>query len=299
MSSINLCKKQRGNLLIEEWKDEYIKCLNGKTCQDLKIKESFYIVKSYIPNSLFRFRPLTNIPENNEYEFNNLETNKIWLSNPNTFNDPYDSKPLFNKEYFLKMLGKQYLKYGEKLVKSLKEMAESNCDYFRIGCFTENDYSNILMWSHYANSHQGFCLRYDYASVNENIKECFYHDIKPVLYSEKIFDLSEHFITMLKSAESNKNAEKKIYFNNLIFYAIVLYKSVYWEYEKEWRMVKETRLHMIENLTDVPQPSAIYIGTNTSEENEKRLITIAQKNKIQIYKMERKNDNYKLIANEI
>jgi len=58
-----------------------------------------------------------------------------------------------------------------------------------ISCFSElND--SIVMWSHYANHHKGFCLEYDFRPVfvNEKISRLLY----PVLYQEELLNVTEY-----------------------------------------------------------------------------------------------------------
>lgn len=292
----------------KKWLIDYISCINKVTVDELAIQKSFNILKEHIPSKLYRFRPLYNdFNEKNDYELDNLKKNRIWLSAPSGFNDPFDSKPLFNENEF-----ENLIKYNDKLayllnksgidniISSINDLLEKEIENFRISCFTENDYTNTLMWSHYANSHKGFCLLYDYNQDIFKRNEFFWLCINPVIYSKQTFDIAKHLYTMLLSAYTHlNNIEQKINFNNLLLYAIVLYKNKIWEYEKEWRIVMEKRLHGVENIINAPTPKAIYIGINTHPTNIEKLKQIALELKIDAYQMNRVNNSYQLIAKNV
>ena len=73
-------------------------------------------------------------------------------------------------------------------------------------CFSK-DYKNTLLWSHYADSHQGCCLAVEVTS-KLNPYEVNYSQVIPDISSCKIEDILTH-------------------------------KSIYWGYEKEVRFIKE------------------------------------------------------------
>ena len=87
---------------------------------------------------------------------------------------------------------------------------------FRVACFTENN-DSPLMWAHYTNSHQGFCMEYDLLKLPEGYR----YGILPVIYSDERYDATKALTTLNKNLVGNP------------FY----YKSLHWKYEKEWRMV--------------------------------------------------------------
>lgn len=85
-----------------------------------------------------------------------------------------------------------------------------------------------------------------------------------------------------------------------------MFKSLDWNYEKEWRIIKQTNLNyndnkpnidFIENIT----PKEILLGTNISKENKKVLEDISKEKGIPIYqmKLETFNKLYKMTKKEI
>ncbi len=91
----------------------------------------------------------------------------------------------------------------------------------RLGVFcgsTKND--DILMWSHYSNSHTGFCVGLDFKRLDKFISDKFPNGksmMKEVIYDEKM--------PVLKSYNEDEMAEYLI--------SRMITKSIHWEYEKE------------------------------------------------------------------
>ncbi|MGH7815031.1 MAG: DUF2971 domain-containing protein [Candidatus Binataceae bacterium] len=93
----------------------------------------------------------------------------------------------------------------------LQRTSQEMADYLGILSFSTKP-DNLLMWSHYANSHKGFCLEFD--TQYEPFDKAW-----PVAYSLRRpkYELS---------TDSLKNAQH-----------LVLTKSLDWAYEDEWRVV--------------------------------------------------------------
>jgi len=87
---------------------------------------------------------------------------------------------------------------------------------------------SILMWSHYANSHKGFCIGF---GNNLDVKVS---DVREVIYAEVrntkfLFDFLTNSDPTLENFEE---ALRREYF---------LTKYIDWKYEKEWRIVGPSR----------------------------------------------------------
>lgn len=307
---------------MEAWIKEYLDLIGDVTPKLDNIEKAYQIKYPNIPEILYRFRPLSNeiitIDGKNykksELELENFENNQIWLSSPFDFNDPYDSKPLFNPDIILKeSLNDEKIKkimfqnagtedvnseeFKEKFKQILKLYQTLFLDItlsLRIGCFTQNNYTNILMWSHYANCHSGYCIEYDMTQIQyENFFSRFMY---PVIYSKDIFDLSGHLISALKYS-----IYKEQPFNNLIAMVLIpLFKAAEWGYEKEWRLIYDAKnLLMKSNLANAPVPKTIYLGTKIDAVHKEKLINIARRKQIGIYEMQMKGNEYSLIKNSL
>lgn len=122
---------------------------------------------------LYKYRPLKRLEDI-------LLNGELRFSNPLSFNDPFDCRINVNtdntveeiEEYILKVNGENF---GQEKAKGLarimvsqpkewNKLVQTNIDKHiqssGICCFGGN-YDSILMWSHYADSHQGVCLEFD------------------------------------------------------------------------------------------------------------------------------------------
>lgn len=159
-------------------------------------------------------------------------------------------------------------------------LAEESKKYCRIACFGEN-VDSILMWSHYADSHKGFVLEYDFRPTLKNpIKNVL---IAPVVYNEERMDVSSYiaweFLHLLKIYSKNPDIASHL--------KVALHKSAAWAYEKEWRLVDYT----FHDITDKSasaisyRPKAIYYGARMDAGKKGLLHGIAQEKGIQDYEM--------------
>ena len=180
-----------------------------------------------------------------------LEDCRILVTPPHKFNDPFEILPsgrdnITKRERYKtynrcnKIVIKRWLSQGrvknmsegkklykEQSKKLLPQLVEEVRDWRgfkrefckRIGilCLSEV-FDDILMWSHYANSHQGVVIGFD----PQKLLPPFF----PVDYSENRVKVS--LSSRSKSKEKNQTDG-----------TLVLTKSKHWEYEKEWRAMYE------------------------------------------------------------
>lgn len=255
------------------------------------------------PKGLYKYRKF------NEHSIQNLRNNKVWLSKPRYFNDPYELKPYVNIDGIkanwikkndelresLKQLEtinnmvkeheyqnnryNEFENYMKSFMEEEKEYIESRFNEFKdsmcICAFNESK-DSLLMWSHYTDSHKGFCIEYDF-------KEMYNHNkglLAPVMYSNRIVDISKHSET------------------NCIFTLCMLSKSNEWSYENEWRIICDSEEPKGMEWR-VPKPKAIYLGCNMSEKHKNELSKIADELDIKKFVMQMKEDEFKLVPKEI
>lgn len=100
---------------------------------------------------------------------------------------------------------------------------------FRVSCFTTSPFS-MLMWSHYANNHKGFCVEYDIPIPNkENIE--LLQNLFPVIYSDERVSVLEQLLEDLRTPNVSEDVVWSIYKYGL------LTKSLPWGYQNEWRLI--------------------------------------------------------------
>ena len=173
-----------------------------------------------------------------------IANNRIYLSNTANFNDPWDCRPYFDTsrvsdpayadrlvEYFYNAARKQTPHISEEVHRTkaaqfrasedamraaIAQMSDMDAEIkkrYRVFCLTTKP-SNILMWSHYANNHQGICI--EFSSENDVFSGAF-----KVQYSEKypLLDLTDDSVDRILRP--------------------LLTKSDAWAYEDEYRLIAQ------------------------------------------------------------
>ena len=254
-------------------------------------------LKSKIPQKFYRYRSLLN-----EYEIENMMHKQIWLSRPTEFNDPYDSMINIDTEELLKEcleMDKEIISVYEKLdrkskrktqrfvEKEKKELQkkiniewEKQRKLFGIACFSEI-YDSLLMWSHYADYHKGICLEYDFKELLNKAMFC------PVIYTGRFENISK-CIDLKNDMVSNRVIE------------LILSKAKDWSYENEWRMLDTLSESGKENgkLLKGLKPLKILLGCRIEDNNERKIIKVANKLHIPVKKMRMDTKKFRVYVEE-
>lgn len=155
----------------------YKKALYFKTFLKKDFDEKDYVY-------LYTFRSF------NVYSLSDLINSEITVSPSKNMNDPFDS--------IINLWGtKELLEITCKEPKHIKNLSRS-FDYFRIRSFcngnTTRALQNILMWSHYADEHRGYCIKYKLSKhfIKQKENDSFEHMfLKPIIYRKDKVDISE------------------------------------------------------------------------------------------------------------
>lgn len=166
---------------------------------------------------------------------------RVFFQAPRNLNDPFECSPEFTfngtDDDFIEYLTREKQKRdGVSLEKARKEMREvfisdkvflpyklemvrqnlyqSLSTDIGIYCLSER-YDSLLMWAHYADKHQGFCIEFE---ANETTP--FFGSAQKVRYSDT-YPVVDFFNT-----SSDDQVDQ-----------IFLTKSEDWRYENEWRIV--------------------------------------------------------------
>ena len=218
------------------WKQDFIRCLEESTLGSPRIGESLAIKRAYLPKRIYKYR------RDCADSRSNLRDGTIWLSSPDSCNDPYDCAFATSEEVvvraFKKRLVDDFVKtyHLETILSSAqvedakrspdplryiaehisepttggggsnpKRMAEF-CSMIlprsvhdvvsvlrlwrkvtKLCCFSAiND--SLLMWTHYADNHKGYCIEYDLEALNED--HAFRTNLYPVISSAQLYDLT-------------------------------------------------------------------------------------------------------------
>jgi hypothetical protein len=219
----------------------------------------------------------------NENSLSMMIKKKIWVPKPTAFNDPFDCMFAIDENFSQKDYNRFILSAGSKsdlppgavfhqILEASKdgEIRQEEKDRLRksieaiqkfinnFGVYTlSQTNSNILLWSHYADSHKGFCIEFDRASDNDlgNSEKA-----KPVQY-EKHYPV----IKLAELIDDSVPIEKAL-----------LIKSVNWKYEQEWRLF--FRNGNVEE--DLPAPiSSIIFGLRMPENHKNKIRKIMKDNR--------------------
>lgn len=194
-------------------------------------------------------------------------------------------------ELSLKISEKMFPDQPDNLVKAREIIAdleshftESLNNLFRIGCLGSS-YKNSLMWSHYADSHHGFCIEYDFNRVDPSLLSAV---PLPVIYS----NLRPPFPW---SAALNRSPENTAQATASLMIGL-LTKDKCWDYENEWRYIVAPSVG-----SELPMPpiSCVYLGALISSKNRKKILKIAKTKGIPVKQMTVDRGAYVLHANKI
>ncbi|WP_288911097.1 DUF2971 domain-containing protein [uncultured Bacteroides sp.] len=178
-------------------------------------------------------------------------------------------------------------------------------DYLRrntfIACFSET-VKSITMWSHYADSHKGFVLEYDFRNLNCQCDTCnkkdtcsdrVIYNLYPIIYDNRRYDATSFVECYLGlSLGLNSKINDKMYYTKA-----ALYKSTQWQYEKEWRLfLNKDNSIGLSCLNIKVKPVAIYYGNDISAINKKILSGMAKEKGIKEYQMyiDTQSDRYSM-----
>lgn len=166
----------------------------------------------------------------NEYSFADLADNTITLVSPKLMNDPQDTLmyPWLKaraKVVADKMKGMNLSQNYLATLENSSRMFNESQEFYKIRsfCFWEKTdkqppYENVLMWSHYAESHTGFCVVYELSpQMRFNQTQSSYITLERMTYKSGKVDLMKE--------------------NNFQGKDALVAKSSEWEYEHEFRFL--------------------------------------------------------------
>ena len=157
-------------------------------------------------SKLYKYLPF------NENSLSLLINEQIWCPKASTLNDPF--------EFRFHMIGTH--DDGRPIAQSSVEKAINNTKELGVISLSEiND--DILMWSHYAEGHTGFCIEFERSHDNALGR---YDECLPVIYD---------------SAKVPSFEPKDIEIQKDPMLVILTTKAPNWSYEKEWRLIIEKR----------------------------------------------------------
>ena len=245
------------------------------------------------PQTIYKYRDW-----NDKFHKKILTENQLFLASPNSFNDPIDCR--ISKNYSLLDTDEKMIEYSEIITEKLKYeilkrgfkpeeeklriLKELKTD---LKSFQENDdentfaiqdkhigvlsmsarYDSILMWSHYADYHKGFCVGFD----------------EDKMRNAKLFGKGGPISYTTKFPQIDPRDERTIETSFLQTHR----KAKDWEYEKEYRLTKlffpnEPTLN--DRKVSFPNDfiKEIILGLKISNEHKEEIVAIAREKNIEV-----------------
>ena len=193
------------------------------------------VPKQPLPPRLYKYQPF------NSQTLTNLKRGWIWFSAPSNVNDPYDCAAwvaqtdeisetdlqklltFFHQRDPALMAGWTPDELGKFFINSARKAYDEHRTIQReqrgIACFSAT-VTDIMMWSHYAHGHRGFCLEFDTSQLPfSEALDVSYVDKPPVINPVDV---------LIQEPSEDESHE--------LLRAFVLTKARCWSYEQEWRL---------------------------------------------------------------
>jgi len=259
-----------------------------------------------------------------------IESSKIKITKPSNFNDPFDcSIPNIDYSFkeiethfiskiniFMKTMGQQNLNENKKEFNNLRDEIKmdfknsfnkdffnellsirkdwnSHIDNYKILCLSKSS-KNILMWSHYAQEHNGIVLGFDF-----NKDKPIYKKLQPVKYDKELKITKDFFNKLFKdlindSIKSelsgkniiNENKFANVFVNHLFDYLFI--KNNVWNYEEEYRLITNASQGNFLDFNDTSLKEIIF-GIKVTKNNRESFLNKLNIQTKAIYIIEEKN----------
>jgi hypothetical protein len=268
------------------WKDDFFKCLTGSTTENSRVVEALALKELHLPSRIYKYRC------DCRYSHDTLGTDTVWLPSPDSFSDPYDCWLTFPDGVLAMLLKSRLGEAAESYsaaVDGLANQAASDLQEIRKLarlCAFSATYNSLLMWSHYADQHKGFCLEYDIGGLKPD--HPFRQHLYPVVYSKNIYDLEP----IMKGLAARSGGE----FRPMLPLLGMLHKFGGWKYEKEWRLIFEKPAGLDDHKQPAPTPSRIFLGSRLDPSKSLDLLDICRKKNIPISRMLLALDKFELLS---
>ncbi len=215
---------------------------------------------------LYKYRSLSK--ESKAFTLDVINKQVMYFSNPDKFNDPFEFRPLISLEAsdheFAKYLDGLYQRKSpllnrrqrrESIATLVKDKSRNHRSPAATKTMTDamfqvtkmcgvlclsDDPSNILMWAHYGDNHNGICFGFDGSSTN-----AFFGRAQKVNYSSvypTVNIIRDHPRTFHERS--------------------VLTKSDHWAYEREWRIIEHEKGAGVYRFSTADLKEVIF-GLNT------------------------------------
>lgn len=226
-------------------------------------------------NKIYKYFNFNKSEQGLVYSLDALSKNYVYASPPSIFNDPFDcavqaeldlTPEVLTAFYQARSIKDEEIKDqisnffdkdgnltegGHEVQESFRQQISSMNKNLGVTCFSKQPY-NPLMWAHYSNNHNGFCLEFDLAPPFKS---------KQVKGGESLHIWGE--VEYAKSGHLPRVALSDFLEGSLSTLSLILKKGGRWKYEEEQRLIISA--DNAENRRVVFSPkllTGIYCGIN-------------------------------------
>jgi len=255
------------------------------------------------PEILYKYRSLSG--DKLKFTHDIFIKNELYFSHPDQINDPFDCKIIpclegLTKEKLLEHLEnidpERVKDKGFDLEKSKKgvkntplpvlqeRLREDLKSQREVGVLSFSEkYSDILMWGHYADSHKGICIGFDYHGLSFTFKG-------PVPPEQVKYPNDNEYPKWNPFVDDVISQIDKIYFT----------KARPWHYEKEWRVILPEHGRTLQKINPNALVS-VHLGCQIAKGDKEMVINwcLQREQKPKVYQMIKDDTSYSLKENEI
>lgn len=215
-------------------------------------------------------------------DLSSLEQDYFWSPNYDKLNDPCEGLVLTDQVFDqLDVLNSALGNTKQTSLNSLDLLKGAFSDLIatkdKSGIYSlSKTFTDELLWAHYADSHNGFCIEYDLDKLCEfegarySIFDVIYQNKPPIINVDDIFasDAQNEVIQKLTSVKSKR-----------------------WDYEQEIRIITPSKGKQYYDFRAV---KAIYFGLRMSEKKIRLIMKTLQGRGVKYFQMQLKSNSYEL-----
>lgn len=198
----------------------------------------------------------------NVNSFKSLSVKGLWCHYPEKMNDPADCLSFLDRDFStddIKIFKRYISKSNDSDIKNITNFSDDKISsFFNLRrkkliekftfCSLSESYDDILMWSHYATSHTGFVIEFEFQDSEID------HHFQKINYIDNLPKLDIH-----KIAKFMYGKNENLYY----FLEDLSLKSTVWASEKEWRIWRTKPCYFHYEKKNIKK---IYFGVKTSPE---------------------------------
>ncbi len=311
------------------WKKRFTEMLYPLDRRKQNIEGAFLLKYTNLPASIYKYRAV------NENSKKNLKDSTIWLADPRSMNDPYDSTHSINFSKLdinlyknppqslidrlpldklagglletLKvsddpkvtlidlMLSEESIEKREKMKEALLFVTEKM--YEDIAHSSADRIKSSFKLCSFSDRVDSTLMWAHYANYHKGF--CIEYDVKSLPGDDPRSRLLYPVIYSSEVFDATEHLMLGIEsqsFNNLRLNMAGLVKATDWAYENEWRLLFSNGILDKEQAYLMPKPKAVYLGSHISSEDQLEILEICQEIGVPAMKMKHSTAAFKMIS---